>query len=308
MNRSRFIAIAFVVTISLATILLLCGAAAAQAAKAQGLITGRSGATMTLQTADSPKLVVVLTDNTQVAQVQGLLKARRKQMSMAALVPGLQVQVEGSYNDQNQLVATSVKFKGNDLEQAQSIQAGLQPAKEQIQQSQEELAQQKAALEAQQQAMKQQQQDMAAAQAKIDANKAAIEAANKRFGQLGDYNILDEVTVYFANGKVTVDPKYNAQLLQLAEKAKTITAYMIQVKGYASSVGSASLNQKLSEDRANNVTQILQQQGHVPLTNMLAPGAMGESRQVGSDKTAEGQAENRRVVIRILQNKGIAGT
>jgi outer membrane protein OmpA-like peptidoglycan-associated protein len=125
---------------------------------------------------------------------------------------------------------------------------------------------------------------------------------------LGDYNILDEVTVYFANGKVTIDPKYKPQLQQLADKAKTITAYMIQVKGYASSVGSASLNQKLSEDRANNVTQFLQQQGHVPLTNMLAPGAMGESRQVGSDKTAEGQAENRRVVVRVLQNKGIAGT
>ena len=41
---------------------------------------------------------------------------------------------------------------------------------------------------------------------------------------------------------------------------------------------------------------------------MLAPGAMGESRQVGSDKTEQGQAENRRVVVRALLNKGIAGT
>ena len=48
-------------------------------------------------------------------------------------------------------------------------------------------------------------------------------------------------------------------------------------------VGSASLNQELSEDRANNVTQFLQQQGHIPLTNILAPGAMGESRQIGND-------------------------
>ena len=118
---------------------------------------------------------------------------------------------------------------------------------------------------------------------------------------------MDEVTVYFANGGVALDPKYKPQLLQLAEKAKTITAYTIQVKGYASSVGSASLNQKLSEDRANSVTQF-RQQGHVPLTNMLAPGAMGESRQVGNDKTAEGQSQNRRVVVRVLQNKGIAGT
>ncbi len=284
------------------------GAATAQTAKAQGLIAGRSGDTMTVQTPDSSKVVVVLTDDTQVAQIQGIFKARRKQMSMAALIPGLQVQVEGSYNAQNQIVASSVKFKGNDLEDAQTIQAGLQPEKEQIQQSQQELEQQKAALERQQQEMQEQQQQMAEAQAKIDANKAAIEAANKRFGQLDDYNIMDEVTVYFANGKVALDPKYKPQLLQLAEKAKTITAYTIQVKGYASSVGSASLNQKLSEDRANTVTQFLQQQGHIPLTNMLAPGAMGESRQVGSDKTAEGQAQNRRVVVRVLQNKGIAGT
>jgi outer membrane protein OmpA-like peptidoglycan-associated protein len=83
---------------------------------------------------------------------------------------------------------------------------------------------------------------------------------------------------------------------------------MIQVKGYASSTGSAEVNQKLSEQRALNVTNIVTQDGHVPLTNMLAPGAMGESRQVGTDKTVEGQAENRRVVVRILQNKGIAGT
>jgi outer membrane protein OmpA-like peptidoglycan-associated protein len=300
MNRA-FVAIASAVTMSLATLLLLCGSVAAQTAKAQGLITGRSGETMTLQTQDSSKLVVVLTDDTKVAQIEGVFKARRKQMSMAALIPGLQVQVEGSYNAQNQLVASSIKFKGNDLEDAQAIQAGLQPTKE-------EVAQQKAALARQQQEMQEQQEQMAVAQAKIDANKAAIEAANKRFGQLDDFNILDEVTVYFGNGKVALDPKYNAELLQLAEKAKTITAYTIQVKGYASSVGSASLNQKLSEDRANNVVQFLMQQGHIPLTNMLAPGAMGESRQVGSDQTAEGQAQNRRVVVRVLQNKGIAGT
>ena len=37
---------------------------------------------------------------------------------------------------------------------------------------------------------------------------------------------------------------------------------------------------------------------------------MGESEQVGGDesvKTKEGQAQNRRVVVRVLQNKAIAG-
>ena len=89
--------------------------------------------------------------------------------------------------------------------------------------------------------------------------------------------------------------------MALVQKAMTYNGYNIQVKGYASAVGSVALNQQLSEERANNVTNILVQQGHVPLTNMLAPGAMGESRQVGSDKTAEGQAENRRVVVGVAQ-------
>ena len=113
--------------------------------------------------------------------------------------------------------------------------------------------------------------------------------------------------MYFGNGKVNVEPEYNTPLLQLAQKAKTIEGYMIEIKGYASSVGSESSNQKLSEDRADNVANFLIQQGHIPLTNMLAPAAMGESQQVQNETTAEGQAQNRRVVVRILQNKAIAG-
>ena len=298
---------ATIALVSLIVVAFLSTALFAQTAKVEGLIKGRNGDTMILQTSDSPKLVVVLTDSTDVAQVVGALKARRKQMSMAALVPGLAVQVEGSYNDQNQLVATKVRFKGNDLEQAQSIQAGLHETQMQTDQNQAELEKQNALLKQQNEALQQQQAQLTEQQKKLAENKAAIEAAVARFGQLDDYYILDEVTVYFANGKVSVDPKYTPQLLALVQKAEAINGYMIQVKGYASSVGSASLNQKLSEDRANNVTNILLQQGHVSLTRMLAPGAMGETHQVGNDKTAEGQAENRRVVVRVLQNKGIAG-
>jgi OOP family OmpA-OmpF porin len=82
---------------------------------------------------------------------------------------------------------------------------------------------------------------------------------------------------------------------------------MIQIKGYASAVGSAALNQKLSTQRADNVTNFLVQQCGIPLTNILVPGSMGTSKQVEPDTTAAGQAENRRVVVRILQDKGIAG-
>ena len=268
--------------------------------KIEGVIKGRSGSEIILQTADSPKLIVLLTDSTDVAQVVGALKARKKEMSMAALIPGLPIQVEGNINADNQLVATKIRFKGDDLQQAQAIQAGLAETNQQAQQNKAELEKQNAELAAQNAALSEQQK-------KIAANQAAIAANTARFGQLNDYYIYDEVTVYFGNGKTKVDPKYNPQLVALAEKAKDVKGYMIQVKGYASSSGSASLNQKLSDERANNVTNILLQGGHVPLTNMLAPGAMGESRQVGNDKTAESEAQNRRVVVRVLQNKAIAG-
>ena len=93
----------------------------------------------------------------------------------------------------------------------------------------------------------------------------------------------------------------------MAKKANDVQGYVIEVKGYASSTGSTEVNQKLSQDRANNVTNILLQKANVPLTRILAPGAMVESQQVNNDKSAEGQAENRRVVVRVLQNKAIAG-
>lgn len=307
MKKSYLCRTAMMVAVAL-VIGLSTVAVAADTVKAEGIIKARAGNTMTLQTADQPKLVVVLTDSTDVAQVQGVLKARNKKMSMAALIPGLAVQVEGNYNAQQQLVATKVRFKGNDLEQAQAIQAGVHETEKQSAANQAELQKQAEALAAQNAALKQQQSALEKQQAEIAANKAAIAANSARFGELDDYYILDEVTVYFANGSIKVDPKYTAPLMDLVAKAKAYNGYNVQVKGYASAVGSAALNQKLSEERAQNVTNILVQQGHVPLTNMLAPGAMGESRQVGSDKTEQGQAENRRVVVRALLNKGIAGT
>jgi len=304
-SRLSTIAVAFVLLV--AVVGLFDGIALAQSAKVQGIINRRSGNTMTLQT-DAGNVVVVLTPDTQVDEVEGVFHARKKEMAVTALMPGLAVQVGGSYNAQNQVVASSVKFKGSSLQTATDIQAGVTPVEEQAKAEQQQLTEQQAQLQQQQQKLQAEQQEQAAEAAKIAANKAAIVAVNKRFGELGEYNIWDEVTVYFGNGEIKIDPQYDSKLLALCQKAKTVTGYVIQVKGYASSVGSAALNQKLSQERAANVIDFLEQQGGIPLTNMLAPGAMGTSRQVAPDNTTEGQAENRRVVVRVLQNKGIAGT
>jgi outer membrane protein OmpA-like peptidoglycan-associated protein len=288
--RSASIAVLLLLLVGLSSTI-----AAAQT-KLEGIIKGRNGPEIILQTKDSPQgVIVLLTDDTDVGQVQGLLKARKKEMSMAALIPGLPIKVEGTYFSEDKLTAKKIRFKGDDLQQAQAIQAGLAETNQQTQQNKEDLEKQNAQLEQQ--------------NTELAKHKAEIDAAAARFGQLNDYYILDEVTVYFANGKTDVDPKYNAQLMALAEKAKSIKGYMIEVKGYASTTGSVALNQKLSEDRANNVTNIMIQQGHIPLTNILAPGAMGESNQVETGgNAAETEAANRRTVVRVLQNKAVAGT
>jgi outer membrane protein OmpA-like peptidoglycan-associated protein len=301
-NRLRT---AFNTILAFAALLLLSGAAAAQSDKLKGVINGRSGATMTVQTQDSENVTVVLTPATQVLEPEGVF--RKKHLSMAALVPGLSVEVKGSYNAQNQLVAEGVTFHGSDLKIAQDIQAGITPTEQQVQQSQKQIQAQEQQIQQQRQLLQAEQQVSAEHAAAIAANKAAIAAANKRFGELGEYNILGEVTVLFGNDKVTIEEQYIPQLMKLAEQAKGVIGYIIQVQGYASKVGSAALNQKLSTERAENVTNFLEQQAQIPLTNILAPGAMGTSQQVAPDTTSEGQAENRRVVVRILQNKGIAG-
>ena len=72
--------------------------------------------------------------------------------------------------------------------------------------------------------------------------------------------------------------------------------------------GPAALNQKLSQERAQNVTNVLLQQGKVPLTRMLAPGAMGEYGPAASNETKAGRADNRRVEVKVLVNKGIVGS
>jgi outer membrane protein OmpA-like peptidoglycan-associated protein len=274
-------------------------ALAAETVKVEGLIIGRSGDEMIVQLSKDAQLAFLLNDQTQVS---GGGSNR-----MAALIPGLKVKVEGTYTETRLLIATSVKFKAKDLQHAQAIEAGLHETKMQAEENRAELERQKAALEAQNKALQLQQEQLAAQQAKIAENKAAIQAAVARFGQLDDYYVFDEVTVYFGNGQTKVDLQYEAPLLALADKGKTIEGYVIEVVGYASSAGSVAENQKLSQQRAANVNNILLQKGHVPLTRMLAPGAMGESQQTGNEKTAQGQAENRRVVVRLLQNKAIAG-
>jgi outer membrane protein OmpA-like peptidoglycan-associated protein len=68
------------------------------------------------------------------------------------------------------------------------------------------------------------------------------------------------------------------------------------VVGHTDSSGTEAFNQKLSERRAESVSTYLQGKG-IAVGRLAASGA-GESEPIADNKTAEGRALNRRVVLK----------
>jgi len=279
-------------------------AAFGQKTTIKGLIVGRDGPNMIIKTQQGNSVTVALDDSTKVQAVKGLLKLRRSDLGLTALVPGLavEVQAEGS-----PLTATSIKFKAGDLKTANQIQAGLTPTGQELASAQQQVDANQQRIEAQQQQLQDQNQQIKANQQKIQQAQAEAAATAKRFGELGEYDVKATATVYFAVNSSTVDAKGQQDLEALATQAKQISAYMIEVAGYTDSSGNAAYNQQLSDRRADSVINYLKQSCGVPLFRVLSPSAMGMSDPAASNETASGMSENRRVVVKIIVNKGVAG-
>jgi outer membrane protein OmpA-like peptidoglycan-associated protein len=293
--------------------LAVAGTALGQKQTIKGLITGRNGENVIIKTQDGNTVTVTLDDSTKIEAAKGKFGIRRSEMGMTALIPGLPVEVQAEQSG-SQLMAKSVKFRSSSLNTANQIQAGLTPTDEELKAAQQEEAAQAQQISAQQKQLQAQEQQTEANQQKIMAQQQQIEktqaeqaAAAKRFGELGDYDTKATATVYFAVNSHTINAKGQQDLQALCAQAKQINAYMIQVAGYTDSSGSAAYNQRLSDERAAAVVAYLQQKGNIPLFRVLAPAAMGTSHAAGSNETPQGMSENRRVVVKILVNKGIAG-
>jgi len=284
-----------------------------QHATIQGLVIGRDGADMSVRTADSPRVTVVLSDSTKATEKGGFLGLSRKDLGITQLVPGMQVKVEGSYDPDHQLIAKKITFSRSSYNTAQQIDAGLNPANEKIAAAQDQLRSNRKDIDQTQQDLASARNDINTTQQGLAANvqatgqnTQAIGQTNNRIGTLDQYDTKNTLTINFANGRSTVTRKYKDQLVDFVKQASDTPGAMIEVQGYASKVGSPALNQRLSSERADNVLTIIQQAG-VPLTRILAPAAMGTTEQVASNHTRSGQAENRRVVVTIVVNKGISG-
>ena len=64
-----------------------------EAVTISGLIASRDGENMVVRS-DSGNVTVTLTKSTKVSVVKGLLGIRKEEMGMAALIPGLRVEVD----------------------------------------------------------------------------------------------------------------------------------------------------------------------------------------------------------------------
>jgi OmpA-OmpF porin, OOP family len=300
---------------SLTGLLLLAsvGATGASGDEVKGMIITRTGETLIVKGSNG-NTTVVLTDNTTTKDDRGLFGLDKEHMSSVVLIPGLKVRVDGMSDGNGRFVAKTITVDGDDLETAEMIQSGLHPTAEQVAANvqtlaahKEQLATHKENISANQQNIAANQQNIAANKQQIEENVKDIEENTKRFTALAEYDVKGEATVKFATGSSKISPADQEDLKKLAGTAIGLTGYIIEVTGYADATGGAAMNTKLSEDRAKAVITYLVQQGGVPIRHIVAPGAMGEYGPAAPNETKAGRAENRRVEVKILVNKGIAG-
>ncbi len=302
-----------VVTGLMAVCLLLAGSAiAADKIKGKGVITLRSGNNLTVETDDGTTTVMV-TPDTKVQHPVGL-GARKKQVGQEVLIPGLKLKFEGT-GDWAQVTAETITFDQDDLSLAKVIQAGLNPTAQQQAKNIETYQANKKATDsdiaANQAAIAAHQREIDATKQSVAANEQGIQevaqSTQKRFSDLATWYVKGEATVRFEVGDSALSDANKQEIATLAQQAFTYLGFVIEVRGYADSTGKLADNQQLSKQRAQAVVAYLLQDCHVPTKNIAAPGAMGEANPAASNETTDGQAENRRVDLKLLVNKGVSG-
>jgi outer membrane protein OmpA-like peptidoglycan-associated protein len=296
---------ALVVTLGLAF-----GARGAEDVK--GIIISRTGETL-IVTTTSGKVTVLLTEGTKTIDEKGLFGLEKHQLSNAVLIPGLKVKIKVSTDSEGRLVAEKIITDGDDLETAQMIQAGLHPTAEQVATNVDAIEKNRQGVATNQQNVATNQQNIAANQQsisehrqKIDQNLKDIQEHTERFNRLDDFDVKAQATVNFKVRSATISKEDKEELKKLAQTAMGLPGYIIEVKGFADSAGASAMNEKLSSDRAEAVAGYLVRECNVPVRHLMLPGAMGEFQAAGKDEA--GRAEDRRVEVLVLVNKGIAGS
>ncbi|WP_425501830.1 OmpA family protein [Pseudoxanthomonas broegbernensis] len=104
--------------------------------------------------------------------------------------------------------------------------------------------------------------------------------------------------VTFAFNSANLDPQFYPVLSGVADVLKEYDKTVVEVAGHTDSIGSDEVNQRLSEQRANAVTQFLVAQNINP-QRFITVGA-GKRYPIAGNDTEAGRAANRRVEITLV--------
>jgi OmpA-OmpF porin, OOP family len=294
-----------------------------QKLKVQGVVSIRSGDSFKVRDPGGNETSVHLTPDTKVTSHSKGLRGK-KDYPVTYIMRGLRLQAQGTGDADGNLVAEWVRFDEQDLRAAQALEQTNELAEEnnariaaaeQAAREAEENARRMAGQIAENTALANDARARAdAAQAQADSAYKAAALANNRINGLDDYEQVRTIPVLFkvnssiinAAAKQTID---EAAAWAKGEKAKgNANGWLVEVVGFADTSGNTARNRALSERRAKAVIQYLVGVHNLDLRRLVQPFGYGDSKPVADNKTAEGRAKNRRVEIRILQNKGIAQT
>lgn len=114
----------------------------------------------------------------------------------------------------------------------------------------------------------------------------------------------ETVLFHFNQSELTDEDKQ--ALDQLAEKAKTLPHYVIQVQGFTDKTGPAQYNLDLSHRRAEAVVRYLTLQHQIPLVRIYELG-YGEASPVAPNKTRKDREKNRRAEVTVMVPQTVAG-
>jgi peptidoglycan-associated lipoprotein len=131
----------------------------------------------------------------------------------------------------------------------------------------------------------------------VNTRADAIERASKRIV----YEVvLSEDKGDFKFGKSSIPEAAVGEIDQLVQqlKANPSGAY-IEIEGHTDNTGSQDLNYQLGLERAESVKRYLYENHQVPL-HRINVISYGEEKPIAPNKTRDGRAQNRRVVIKVL--------
>jgi outer membrane protein OmpA-like peptidoglycan-associated protein len=104
--------------------------------------------------------------------------------------------------------------------------------------------------------------------------------------------------ITFDTGLSQVKPEFYQTLSAVAEVLREYNKTYVEVSGHTDNVGATAFNERLSQDRAVSVADVLSRNGVNGYR--LIPAGFGERRPVADNKTKDGRSKNRRVEIQII--------